>query len=74
VIREFHCRKVAGINLYWNICREKDRKISFSNLVTVWYAIHVFRFRIEHTYAENSGWVWEKKIYAVKGKEFKTAF
>jgi hypothetical protein len=47
--------KAAGINLYWNICREKDRKRSFSILVTVWYAVHVFRFRIEHTYAENSG-------------------
>jgi len=34
----------------------------------------VYRFRVEHTYAENSGWVWEKKIYAVKGREFKTAF
>jgi hypothetical protein len=46
--------KVAGINLYWNTCKEKDRKRSFSNFVALWYAIHVFRFRIEHTYAENS--------------------
>ena len=58
--------KVAGINLYWNICKEKDRKRSFSNLVTLWYAVHVFRCRIEHKCAENSGWVWEKKLYAMK--------
>jgi hypothetical protein len=62
--------KVAGINLYWYVCKEKDRRRSFSNLVTLWYAIHVLRFRIELTYVENSGWVWEKKIYAVKGMEF----
>jgi hypothetical protein len=33
-----------------------------SNLVTLWYAVHVFRFRVEHPYAETVGGYGKRKF------------